>query len=88
MITDYILQILIALISGLFTPVYVLLRPVFDSIAPFLDTTFATLKTMLSWASVFIHPNILRAFLLYIPAIWGFIALAYITKWVITLIRG
>mgnify|MGYP000999963271 CR=1 FL=1 len=88
MLTDAVLQVVLALVSFLFLPVSLLLGPIVEPVAGFFDSAVTYIQTFLSWASVFVNPTILKAFILYVPAMWGFVASAHIAKWVIGLIRG
>lgn len=88
MITDLILQAVILSVSVILTPVFFLLDKPLALVAPYIDQVFVFLRSCLSMASVFVHPDALKALILYIPALWFFIGMAHLTRWVIGIIRG
>jgi len=88
MIVDLILQAIILAMSVILTPVFLLLDKPISYVEPYIDQAFAFLRSCLSMASVFIHPVALKALILYIPALWLFIGMAHLARWVISIIRG
>ena len=88
MITDLILQAVILAMSVVLTPVFLLLEKPLSLVEPYINQVFQFLVSLLSMASVFVHPAALKALILYIPALWLFIGMAHMVRWVIGIIRG
>lgn len=88
MIIDLILQAVIFAMSVILTPIFFLLEKPISYVLPYINEAFEFLRTCLSLASVFVHPVALKALIFYIPALWLFIGMAHLARWVISIIRG
>lgn len=88
MITEWIIEIILYLLSVFLAPLNYLIEQVFGDITPLLNTFFAYIKMGLSWASAFVSPSVLRVAILFIPGIVTLRMSIKFVQWIIGLIRG
>lgn len=88
MITELLLQAVLAIVAALLYPLGLLLSPIIGSFSGFLGQMFSLLRQALSWCSVWVSPGVLRVFIGFIPALWGLRGAVYVYRWVIEIVRG
>lgn len=88
MITEALLDILLSLVAIVVSPLTLLVNAVLGPVEPLLDSFFDYMQLFLSWASVFVHPGVLRVLVQFVPAIWALRVGVKMFQWVLEIVRG
>lgn len=86
MITDFLLQLVIVIVAVVTAPVVLIIRPLFGKVDFTQVGEYG--KTFLSWASIFIQPEILKMMVTFVPTIFAAKAMISIYRWIVRLVRG